>query len=280
MSMSSSYISPRLKNIIRSETQDPLLFLRSWDKGNRAKREKLLKEFIEVNTGKTAPEIEVHFGQSASLLLARISAYLSRQYKQPHTATTIYCLKALSVFLAATSGLSFVKQFLDVGGVDLTLDILSLSDSLDDIKLYALVVLLLIAKQGRKFKEYLCARDCVAIVCHLLKTLPPLTTTELGCELLDNLAIANPHHLPVVAATLSPTILAVASPQALPLLTNVLCHTITQGHLENLEVHISSVYLQHGCEGEASLEGSSQQYTTEPSPGTLLSFSAPLYFKK
>ncbi|KAI8928694.1 hypothetical protein BC831DRAFT_397109, partial [Entophlyctis helioformis] len=48
----------------------------TWDRGNRAVREKILREFVSSNEKKTGPQLEKEFSNGASLFLTRISAWL------------------------------------------------------------------------------------------------------------------------------------------------------------------------------------------------------------
>ena len=55
-------------------------YLQQWDNGTKANRAKILAKFIEDHKGKTAPELEQHFGNCASLFMARLTAWLRLSY--------------------------------------------------------------------------------------------------------------------------------------------------------------------------------------------------------
>ncbi|GAA6067878.1 armadillo-like helical domain containing protein 1, partial [Tachysurus ichikawai] len=53
-----------------------LNFLCEWDRGNKSTRMRMLQKFLQENTGKTCPELELEFSQAASLFLTRITAWM------------------------------------------------------------------------------------------------------------------------------------------------------------------------------------------------------------
>jgi hypothetical protein len=57
--------------------RDFMSLIKTWDRGNRKVREEILKDFIEGNMGKTARELDNELAGGASLLLTRITAWLS-----------------------------------------------------------------------------------------------------------------------------------------------------------------------------------------------------------
>jgi hypothetical protein len=48
--------------------------------GSRQMRERILQNFVSSSRNKTAPELEIAFGNGASLFLARVSAWLRLTY--------------------------------------------------------------------------------------------------------------------------------------------------------------------------------------------------------
>ena len=79
--------------------------LKKWDRGTKSQRKEILQKFIDDNFGKTGPEIEDGFCQSASLFLTRVSSWLRMTYI---TGTCVSLqLKALQVFVTATAGFVF-----------------------------------------------------------------------------------------------------------------------------------------------------------------------------
>lgn len=79
--------------------------LKEWDRGSKLQRKGILQKFIDDNFGKTGPEIEDAFCQSASLFLTRVSSWLRMTYMTG--ACVSLQLKALQVFVTATAGLVF-----------------------------------------------------------------------------------------------------------------------------------------------------------------------------
>ena len=53
-----------------------MFLLQEWDKGNVQLRKKILKDFVHHNQNRNGTEIEEQLAHSASLLLARITAWL------------------------------------------------------------------------------------------------------------------------------------------------------------------------------------------------------------
>ena len=79
--------------------------LKKWDRGTKSQRKEILQKFIDDNFGKTGPEIEDGFCQSASLFLTRVLSWLRMTYI---TGTCVSLqLKALQVFVTATAGFVF-----------------------------------------------------------------------------------------------------------------------------------------------------------------------------
>uniref|UniRef100_A0A8C7EGT6 Uncharacterized protein n=1 Tax=Nothoprocta perdicaria TaxID=30464 RepID=A0A8C7EGT6_NOTPE len=60
-----------------------MAFLQEWDRARKAARSHILDNFIESNSGKTGPELELEFSQGASLFLARLTAWLRMTYPFP-----------------------------------------------------------------------------------------------------------------------------------------------------------------------------------------------------
>jgi len=133
--------------------------LKKWDRGTKSQRREILQKFIEDNSGKTGPEIEDGFCQSASLFLTRVSSWLRMTYI---TGTCVSLqLKALQVFLAAAAGLHFMTQFIEVGGICTLLEIIALKQSKQVNRSLSLRLLANIASTGRQYKELIC--ECYGI---------------------------------------------------------------------------------------------------------------------
>lgn len=118
---------PRLKNALTlpSCSQSHLFKLtKTWDKGCRKVREKILNEFVEHMANATAQKLEKEFNNGASLFLTRISAWLRLTYLLGVDLSLQ--LKAISIFISSASGVRFLTEFLEVGGVLTVLEILTL----------------------------------------------------------------------------------------------------------------------------------------------------------
>lgn len=53
---------------------------KTWDKGSKTIRQKILAQLVEKLPNATGPELEKEFGNGASLILLRISAWLRLTY--------------------------------------------------------------------------------------------------------------------------------------------------------------------------------------------------------
>ncbi|XP_067893217.1 armadillo-like helical domain containing protein 1 isoform X4 [Heterodontus francisci] len=137
-------------------------FLQEWDQGTKAVRHRVLNDFINMNKGKTGPELELQFAQGASLFLTRLTAWLRLTYMVGTCVTEQ--LQAIGVFLSATSGHRYLIEVLEVGGLLTFLEILKLKQLREDNKQEALKLLQIIANAGRKYKELICESYVVKIV--------------------------------------------------------------------------------------------------------------------
>jgi hypothetical protein len=63
----------------------------------------------------TGPELETGFNNAASLFLMRISAWLRLTYLNPSSCVALQ-LRAIHVFVGASSGQRFLVEFMEVGG--------------------------------------------------------------------------------------------------------------------------------------------------------------------
>ena len=88
--------------------------LREWDKGGRGVRNQILTDFVAQCRSMTGPQLEKALGNGASLLLARISSWLRLSYALG--SSVALQLRAISVFVAASSGQRFLAEFVEVGG--------------------------------------------------------------------------------------------------------------------------------------------------------------------
>ncbi|KAJ2997386.1 hypothetical protein HDV02_005583 [Globomyces sp. JEL0801] len=101
--------------------------IKTWDKGNRAVRERILQEFVASNQHATGPQLERELNNGASLFLTRISAWLRMTYLLGHDLALQ--LRAITVFIASASGNRFLTEFLEVGGILTVLEILTINQA-------------------------------------------------------------------------------------------------------------------------------------------------------
>ncbi|XP_070688277.1 uncharacterized protein mutyh [Pempheris klunzingeri] len=167
-------------------------FLRQWDRGDRTVRRRLLDTFVSQNTGKTFYELELEFAQVGSLFLARLTTWMRLTYM---FGTSLELqLKAIGIFLSASSHDQYLMEFLEDGGVLTLLDVLGHSESKEEEKAEALRLLLAVSNAGRKYKEIICESCGVKAVAECLATSNTATTQETACALLESLSHGNPKY--------------------------------------------------------------------------------------
>ncbi|KAL2917982.1 hypothetical protein HK105_202396 [Polyrhizophydium stewartii] len=162
----------------------------TWDRGNRSVREKILREFVASNDKKTGPQLEKEFANGASLFLTRISAWLRLTYLLSYDLALQ--LRAITIFVSASSGNRFLSEFLEVGGVLTVLEILTLSQAKEGDKAEALRLLLTVANNGRKYKEFICESFGVRQVTECLSKSRSEITQDYARNLLAELGTGNP----------------------------------------------------------------------------------------
>ncbi|CAD5126045.1 DgyrCDS14218 [Dimorphilus gyrociliatus] len=167
-----------------------LNLLAEWDKGSKAIRKALLKDFIKQNKNKTGPELEAEFAQAASLFLTRITASLRLTYMTGIALTEH--LQAVNIFISASSGHKFLGEFLEVGGILTVLEIIGLKQAREIDKLEALTNLSNIAEAGRKFKELICESYGIRAIAECLAKSKSEQTQDAARNLLEKLARGNP----------------------------------------------------------------------------------------
>ena len=133
--------------------------LRAWDAGTRNSRMRQLEDFVLRCADMTGPQLETELESGASLLLARISSWLRLSYALGHTVALQ--LRAIGVFVSASSGQRFLAEFVEVGGVATIIEILSLPQLPEEDKRYAMKLLMSVASAGRHYKEIICEGDGV-----------------------------------------------------------------------------------------------------------------------
>ncbi|CAH1776102.1 unnamed protein product [Owenia fusiformis] len=167
-----------------------LNLLQEWDKGSKTVRRSVLQDFIALNQNKTGPELEQEFAQAASLFLTRLTAWLRLTYMIGTCLNEQ--LRALQIFLSASSGHKFLAEFLEVGGVLTILEIIGLKQAKEDDKTEALKLLLCVANAGRKYKELICESYGIRAIAECLAKSKSEITQETARNLLQTLAQGNP----------------------------------------------------------------------------------------
>ncbi|XP_076582207.1 armadillo-like helical domain containing protein 1 isoform X1 [Chaetodon auriga] len=169
-----------------------LTFLREWDHGDKTVRGRMLDTFLTRNTGKTFYELELEFAQVASLFLARLTTWMRLTYM---FGTFLELqLKAIGIFLSASSHDQYLVEFLEDGGVLTLLEILSHSQSREEEKAEALHLLLTISNAGRKYKEVICESRGVKAIAECLAKSNTDETQETAWTLLESLFHGNPKY--------------------------------------------------------------------------------------
>ncbi|XP_053325930.1 armadillo-like helical domain containing protein 1 [Spea bombifrons] len=189
-------------------------FFEEWDNGNKTIRSRILGNFIALNKGKTAPELEQEFSQGGSLFLARLITWLRLSYMFGTCLSEI--LQSISIFLSASSGSCYKIEFMEVGGIMTLLEILGLQQLTEHHKMEALKLLQTLAKSGRKYKEMVCESYGVKAVAECLAGSKMEETQEQAQILLELLAKGNPKYQNQVYKGLI-VLLPCASPKALQL---------------------------------------------------------------
>ncbi|TPX63104.1 hypothetical protein SpCBS45565_g06834 [Spizellomyces sp. 'palustris'] len=166
---------------------------KTWDRGTRTVREKILRDFVDHNRNKTGPQLEREFSNGASLFLTRLTAWLRLTYLLGQNLALQ--LQAINIFVSASSGHRFLAEFLEVGGVLTVLEILGLSQVKEPDKTEALRLLLSVAQSGRRYKEFICESYGVRAIADCLGRSRSEVTQDYARNLLYQLGIGNPKFL-------------------------------------------------------------------------------------
>ena len=168
----------------------PPKLLRTWDGGSRSVRVKILQNFVADCNGMSAPQLERELGNSASLLLARVSSWLRLTYAlgQPVALQ----LRAVRIFVGASSGQRFLAEYVEVGGLATLVEIIALKQLSDDDKTETLLLLQAVADAGRHYKEVLCEAGLVPALERFMCCLQNDALLELASAVLISLGRANP----------------------------------------------------------------------------------------
>ncbi|KAK3566292.1 hypothetical protein QTP86_031030 [Hemibagrus guttatus] len=208
----------------RAASSRVLHFLCEWDRANTSTRMRMLQKFLQENTGKTCPELELEFAQASSLFLTRITTWirLTLTYLlHTHTHTQhsslfltrittwirltymistclLLQLRALGVFLSAASNHRYLLEFLEVGGVMTLLEIISQTQTREEEKAEALHLLCIVSNAGHKYKEIICESYGVKVIAECMVKSDSVETQNTASRLLQSLAHGNPtyqHHV-------------------------------------------------------------------------------------
>ncbi|XP_053178924.1 armadillo-like helical domain containing protein 1 [Scomber japonicus] len=166
-----------------------LSFLREWDRGDSKVRSHMLNSFLTQNTGKTFYELEQRFAQASSLFLARLTTWVRLTYMLGTFLGPQ--LKAIRIFLSASSHDQYLMEFLEDGGVLTLLDILNHPQSKEEDKTEALCLLLTVSNAGRKYKEIICESHGVKAIAECLAKSNTDDTQEAAWALLESLSLGN-----------------------------------------------------------------------------------------
>jgi len=165
-------------------------FLRDWDSSTAQRRVRILRQFIANSQYKTGIDLEQQFAGAASLFFTRLTAwiritYLSGKYLSDQ-------LRAINLFLSSTASQTYLREFLEVGGVQTLLELISVKQAKEVDKTEAIKVLYSVADSGRKYKEHICECYGVRAVAECMVRSSSEQTCEVARRLLYCLAIANP----------------------------------------------------------------------------------------
>ncbi|XP_014777647.1 armadillo-like helical domain containing protein 1 isoform X3 [Octopus bimaculoides] len=192
---------------------------KEWDKGDEATRKKILNCFIQQNKNKTGPELEMQFAEGASLMLARISAWLRLSYMFG-TALSEQ-LDSINIFLSASCGHQYMTEFIEIGGIFTLIAVLRLFQLSNNHKTKAMICLQSISNAGRKYKELICESYGLAAIAECLAKSQNSETQESCQQLLLSLFQANPKYQLQLYKTLI-ALLPCTSPKAQQIAVNSL----------------------------------------------------------
>uniref|UniRef100_A0AAY4BD93 ARM repeat superfamily protein n=1 Tax=Denticeps clupeoides TaxID=299321 RepID=A0AAY4BD93_9TELE len=164
------------------------LFLQDWDEAGQAARSRILASFVSHSSGKGVPDLELQFGQAASLFLTRITAWTRLTYMFGRCLHLQ--LKALGVFFYAPN--NYLTEFLEAGGIMTLLEILAWKPTKEENKVEALHLLNSLSNAGRRYKEFICESYGVGIVAECFALSKKVETQKTARALLESLAHGNP----------------------------------------------------------------------------------------
>nr|XP_047130897.1 armadillo-like helical domain containing protein 1 isoform X3 [Hydra vulgaris] len=159
-------------------------YLNAWDNSSTKSRLTILKTFIDEYKGKTSSELEVAFANVPKLFFTRLLSW----WKVSYLTCSSPCvqLKAIRVFVCAYGGNIFLVDFIDIGGINMLLEILLLNN--EEKKIESLNLLMVIANNGLKYKEIICKNHGLQILAGCLQA-SINQNCQVGCHaLLQDLA--------------------------------------------------------------------------------------------
>lgn len=179
--------------------------LRTWDKGSNAARRNILTRFISDHNSETASEIEASYANGGSLLLSRLIS--SMRVSRTSLTDIVLHFRAIRVFLASSSGAPYLAEYLDAGGVTVTLNALGsivspsnpdmprakyLSKTASELCQSAFELLRLVAVAGRPYKELLCESEVLVQISSVMRGSMNSAVNHDGRTLLLELGSGNP----------------------------------------------------------------------------------------
>lgn len=171
--------------------------IKDFDAGGKKRRKEVVEEFLAYVQESGTPTLEELFSNTAQLFLVRLASWFA--VTLPVQYELALQLKVLLAFLEFREP-PIVREFFGSGLVVSLMNALSRDyDAPDDVRCLALVVFLKLARQGRHYKEQLCAHglvtnilECVSDGLHwdTLKS-----SGRLLCELFHSNSSYQPHIL-------------------------------------------------------------------------------------
>jgi len=165
-------------------------FLRDWDSSSAQRRVRILRQFIANNQYKTGTDLDQQFAGAASLFFTRLTAWIRVTYLSGQHLSDQ--LRAINVFLSSAAGQTYLREFLEVGGIQTLLELISVKQARETEKTEAINVLYSVADSGRKYKEHVCECYGVRAVAECMVRSSSERTCEAARRLLYCLAVANP----------------------------------------------------------------------------------------
>ena len=167
--------------------------LRGWDAGGREARCRMLERFTERHRAAGA-RLEFTYGNGASLLLARVVAWMRLSYLQ--SGATRLQLETLRVFLRSSNGSRYLVEFLEAGGLLTLLQILNAQHRAVDegVKHAALAVLECVLGAGKVYRDMVCKYRGVEALLGVLVEAAGSESQHLACELVLVLGTGSPQY--------------------------------------------------------------------------------------